>query len=289
MSFLPDGVLSHLQDVAERPDLTGTRYELLGEVGRGGMGVVYLVRDRVLDRQAALKLLDGEFVEGRIMAGMEHPGVVPVYDAGRLPDGRSFYVMRHVEGTRLDESRTLGLVDKLRIFERIVDAVGYAHSRGVIHRDLKPQNIMVGRFGEVFVMDWGVARVGGAAEPEGMVIGTPRYMAPEQATGRSHEATPAADIFSLGAILDGLIGPAAPRALRAIVAKATAGLPDDRYREAEDLNREIGRYLEGEAVEAHRETWPETLARFARRNRVLLILMAVYLAVKFGLYFLRRP
>ena len=170
MRWLPDGALDHLREVASEPDLAGTPYEILGTIGQGGMGTVYLARDRDLDREVALKVVqlppadteDTERMlrEARILAKLEHPGIVPVHDVGVLPDGRAWYVMKRVRGSRLDEhAPTLSLPDRLRAFERICEAVAFAHAHGVIHRDLKPENVMVGPFGEVLVLDWGVAKV----------------------------------------------------------------------------------------------------------------------------------
>src|SRR4029077_2474654 len=148
-------------------------------VGSGGMGTVYLAEDSALGRRVALKILDLPELrtelsvrllrEAHILARLETPGIVPVHDAGTLADGRVFYAMKFVEGKQLNQlvksmnhpsaSGADLLPDRLRIFQRICDAVGFAHARGVLHRDLKPENIMVGPFSEVLVMDWGVAKI----------------------------------------------------------------------------------------------------------------------------------
>jgi serine/threonine protein kinase len=170
MSGISDAALRHLQEIADLPDLAGTPYEILETIGRGGMGTVYLALDRRLDREVALKVVqlpgnaaedvDRLLREARVLARLEHPGIVPVHDAGLLPDGRAFYAMKRVRGSRLDEhARAVPLAERLRAFERICEAVAFAHAHGVIHRDLKPENVMVGSFGEVLVMDWGVAKV----------------------------------------------------------------------------------------------------------------------------------
>ena len=174
--------------------------------------------------------------EARVLARLEHPGIVPVHDVGTLADGRVFYTMKFVEGQRLDKfiEGVESVQDRLRLFLRICEAVAFAHARGVLHRDLKPANIMVGPFGEVLVMDWGLAKIlrGEAAsadrstDPEatilekskqpddpsdstkgsvitghGTVMGTPGYMSPEQARGEVEVLDARSDIFSLGALL----------------------------------------------------------------------------------------
>jgi serine/threonine protein kinase len=169
MSGLSDAALRHLREVSDQPDLSGTPYEVVETLGRGGMGTVYLAHDSRLDREVALKVvqlpegtgdLDRLLLEARVLARLEHPGIVPVHDAGHLPGGQAFYAMKHVRGYGLDEyARTVPLPERLRAFERICEAVAFAHAHGVIHRDLKPENVMVGPFGEVLVMDWGVAKV----------------------------------------------------------------------------------------------------------------------------------
>jgi serine/threonine protein kinase len=255
-----DRMLDHLRRVTEAPDLSGTRYEVVDEIGRGGMGIVYRARDTQLDRLVALKVIEaGPVDEARTLARLEHPGLVPVYDSGVLPDGRVFYAMRLVTGQRLDQYSG-SLAARLRVFEKICEAVAFAHDRGVVHCDLKPANIMTGAFGEVFVMDWGVANV--------TTAGTPRYRAPEGAS----------DIFALGRILEDL-GPL-PRPLAAVAARASAEVVAERYASVGELAAEVGRFLEGLPVEAYREGPVEAAVRFARRNSVLLLLLGTYLVVK---------
>ena len=171
MPWLSDNLLHHLQTVADLPDLGETKYRLLEKFSRGGMGTIYLAEDTQLQRKVALKVLhtpdaSGELSarmlrEARVIAQLEHPSIVPVHDVGELPDGRVFYVMKFVQGRRLDQYAQAenALPDRLRIFQKVCEAVAFAHANGVIHRDLKPENIMVGAFGEVLVMDWGLAKI----------------------------------------------------------------------------------------------------------------------------------
>lgn len=171
MKFLSDKTIERLRAGGDSPDLAGTRYRLLELVARGGMGVVYAAEDEKLERRVALKVLDlpdnsGELAkrlarEARVLARLEHPGIVPVHDVGTLSDGRVFYTMKFVEGERLDKyiAAVNSPPDRLRLFLRICDAVAFAHAKDVLHRDLKPANIMIGSFGEVLVVDWGLAKV----------------------------------------------------------------------------------------------------------------------------------
>jgi len=160
--MISEPALDRLSAMFRGPDVSGTRYEIISVLGRGGMGVVYLARDTVLDREVALKIVErpaGDANEARILARLEHPGIVPVHDFGELPDGRLFYAMKRVRGDRLDRWMAAGhdLAERLGVFLRVCDAVAFAHANSVIHRDLKPENVMVGEFGEVLVLDWGIA------------------------------------------------------------------------------------------------------------------------------------
>jgi serine/threonine protein kinase len=308
--MLTDRSLRRLAEVANLPDLSGSRYTLKEEIGRGGMAAVYRARDESLGRDVAIKVssapgsradLDGRMrTEARVLAALEHPGVVPVHDAGILPDGRAFYVMKLVEGVLLSELARGGsmLDERVRILERVCETMAFAHARGIVHRDLKPDNVMVGGFGEVLVMDWGVARVpGGAAEP-GAVLGTPGYMAPEQAAGRSGEADERADVFALGAVLFALltgVEPPAdpdaaraalagrrelPRRLRAVGVKALAADPAARYADAGEMAADLARFRAGRPVVARPETWLERAGRAAWAYRAALGLVLAYLAMR---------
>ena len=277
MKYLPDEAVERLRRVADIPDLTGTRYRLIAEIGRGGMGAVYKAEDTVLGRMVALKVADhadDARGEAHIMAALEHPGIVPVHDAGTLADGRAFYAMKLVEGAPLSTYRAT-LAERLRLFQKICEAVAFAHSRGVVHGDLKPDNIMIGAFGEALVMDWGVAAIARC----GIVAGTRGYMSPEQAAGSRVEAP--TDIYALGAILRDLSRNEETRpALFSIIEKAMAERPDARYASAIGMRDDVARYVDGERVHAHRETLTERAARLFLRYRVWILLVGAYLVMR---------
>jgi serine/threonine protein kinase len=299
---ISEPAIDRLAAMFRTPDLTGTRYEIISTLGRGGMGVVYLARDTALDREVALKIFDrppGEANEARIIARLEHPGIVPVHDFGELPDGRLFYAMKRVRGDRLDRWMTAGrdIGDRLAVFLRVCEAVAFAHAHGVVHRDLKPENVMVGEFGEVLVLDWGVAVTGASADggwrpsagsgrPEALqgriadsasIVGTPEYMAPEQARGDA-VVDQRADVFALGAMLAGIGRGVAP--VVAIARKAQSADAAQRYQSVPALAADVNRYLAGRAVEAHREPFIDRLARVARRHRLPILLVLTYLVVR---------
>ncbi len=233
----------------EMPEVRPDRYQLFGEIARGGMGAVLKGRDVDLGRDLAVKVLleshrekpdlVKRFVEEAQIGGqLQHPGIVPVYELGSFADHRPYFTMKLVKGRTLAElldarsSPADDLPRFLSLFESVAQTMAYAHARGVIHRDLKPSNVMVGSFGEVQVMDWGLAKVlprGGAADDltaprrerelpasvirtarsgsdadaseAGSVLGTPGYMAPEQARGEIGDLDERADVFGLGSIL----------------------------------------------------------------------------------------
>jgi serine/threonine-protein kinase len=228
------------------PPTLPDRYQDRGIIARGGYGEVRRVFDRDVERQVAMKLLALEHLdstivrarfdhEARVTATLEHPGIIPVHDRGELTDGRPWFTMKEVRGQTLDAviasvhtassaagwAATEGGWTMRRLvetFARIAETVGYAHSRGIVHRDLKPKNLMVGAFGEVLVMDWGIAQTGRVADiaqdvaaipsipPEletsiGEVFGTLAYMSPEQARGEVRDIGTSSDVFSLGLVL----------------------------------------------------------------------------------------
>ncbi len=258
------------------------RYERGVELGRGGMGQVLSVRDANLDRNVALKRLlrdDGGGArlarEARITARLEHPGIVPVYSAGRDADGAIYYTMRLVRGRSLREA-IVGAEDLeglLGLVRHVLDAcraIAYAHSVEVLHRDIKPSNIMIGEFGETLVVDWGVART--FSEPDGGVVGTAGFMSPEQAGGR---ASVASDVYSLGEVLRATTMGADNPELAAIVSRATAPDPEARYPDAMAMADELERWFSGRRVVAHSYSAGELLGRLVRAWRVPLLVTAV--------------
>jgi serine/threonine protein kinase len=318
MRSLPDAVIGHLKEAVAGPDFSATKYEPIGEIGRGGMGTVYAARDTQLGRTVALKVLnildaDGHATarmaeEAHILARLEHPGIVPIHDLGTLPDGRIFYAMKFVEGARLDRyARTdFPLAERLRVFLRICETTAFAHSQGVIHRDLKPENIMVGQFGEVLVLDWGVAKITGVTREfpragnggrgdtaPGAAIGTPGYMAPEQASGAAEPVDARSDIYSLGRTLAALLDPVSgsgqiPKRLQAIWRKASSPDRAMRYATVLELAADIERFQSGEPVGAYRENLAERLGRLFARHETIVLLVAAYLVMRILLFFFTR-
>ena len=217
------------------PELPG-RYSPGEVLGEGAFGKVVLVRDEHLGRSVARKTLSvggaaaARFLrEARVTAQLEHPGIVSVHELGRGADGSLYYTMRAVRGRTLSAAIAAApdLAARLRLVDHVIaaaNAIAYAHSRGVIHRDLKPGNVMIGPFGETVVLDWGLARVGDEPEPAGddpirpgrsaaetqagVALGTPAYMSPEQARGEAVDAR--TDVWALGAMLHEVITGAAP-------------------------------------------------------------------------------
>jgi len=316
------------------------RYVLREELARGAMGRIVRAWDEELRREVALKVQTGPggdtrlqrrfLEEAQITAQLDHPGIVPVHELGLFADGRPFFAMQLVRGRDLGQilaavregrdgwtrTRVLG------VLLRVCEAMAFAHDRGVVHRDLKPANVMVGRFGEAFVMDWGLAHAASstpnvAAEPvvtlrgeivhedgdsplltrDGDVVGTPAYMAPEQAAGGDAAQQPAVDIYALGAILYHLLrgvmpyagqmrtaadvlaalraGPPAPLPddvppeLRAICERAMARAPVDRYPGMVELADDLRAFLEVRTVSAYATGPFAELRKWVARNRLL--------------------
>ena len=344
----PEGYVL-LTTKAYQPE-TRERYTLTRLHAEGGIGQVWLARDSDLSREVALKELkpdraghpeqwDRFLEEARLTSQLQHPGIVPVYELARHGDSQEpFYTMRFVKGQTLrnaiktyHERRAKKVAELmegralLEAFVGVCHAIAYAHSRGVIHRDLKPQNVVLGDYGEVIVLDWGLAKVidhpegtletppvvgGNQGQREdtmqGEVLGTPAYMAPEQAAGRIDLVGRSSDIYGLGAILFQIltdkppftgstteellqrvrsIAPPAPRdleaevppALQAVCLRALAKHPKDRYASAEELGNEIKRWLADEPVRAYREPVLVRAGRWARRHRTMVASAGVLL------------
>lgn len=228
---ISDHALNHLKNMITLENLSGQtieqRYQVIDKVGEGGMGEVYLVHDQKLQREAALKVIGHRNVSAEVverfvreikaMAALQHPNIIAVYDSGQLEDGRLFYTMKFVRGRNFadliyDQAPRERL---LEIFAKVCRGVAFAHAQGVIHRDLKPGNILVDETGEPYVMDWGLVKVlkamedstqlrkrdvqKGSATQTGIAMGTPHYMSPEQANGTRVDHL--SDVYALGAIL----------------------------------------------------------------------------------------
>jgi formylglycine-generating enzyme required for sulfatase activity len=327
--------------------VVGGRYRILDVIGHGGMGRVFRAFDVDLGRHVALKVADLEgflpfadaaqrrswierfLSEAQITAQLEHPSIVPVHDIGIDRAGQLYYTMKLVEGETLEEkirqwhAALAGGADfptseLLRIVNQACQAIAFAHERNVVHRDLKPSNVMVGRFGEVQVMDWGLAKLlasseRGPAEVSAMdrernrgrassrtlageVMGTPTHMAPEQARGDSAAIGRGADVFGLGALLHhGLhgvppnrAGDASPRdvapELDAICSKAMHPAPESRYPSAHALAADLKAFLDLRVVRVYEAGTFAELRKWVRRNRALTgALCAVALALAAGL------
>lgn len=270
---------------SELAPISEDRFQLLEEIAAGGMGSIIRTRDRLLNRDMAVKVLidgidqDAEIVqrfyeEAQINSQLQHPGIVPVYEVGRLKDSRPFFAMKLVKGQtlrKLLDQRSSPEINRSRvlgIFEQVCQTVAYAHSRNVIHRDLKPANIMVGAFGEVQVMDWGIAKIlrdephksppeaagspgqnvtkirtlyGREGENQsdtqcGIVVGSLAYMSPEQALGEKEAVDERTDVFALGAILCEILTGQAPyvgKSTKALFRLAARGQMDEALQRLE--------------------------------------------------------
>ncbi|WNB75578.1 protein kinase domain-containing protein [Methylomonas koyamae] len=349
-----------LGDAPEADNLFGGDYSLRGAVGAGGVGRVLLGFDQRIGREVAIKemldqaanedmALNARFLrEARITGRLEHPSIVPVYDLGVKQSGAPYYVMRLVRGDTLAKAlkecnneplAEHALSKRLALLDRLIDvceALAYAHSKGVVHRDIKPGNIVLGPFGETIVLDWGLAKVeneaetplptphqqGGDAELTqfGDILGTPAYMAPEQADPEFGPIDARSDVFALGCILYYLLNGrpplqgnadqimsqlvaaapmpdahnpklAAPAELIAICNKALSKRQSLRFKDAGALADELRAFRDGRLVNAYAYTRGELLRRFIARNKVALaasaavlvsILAGAGLAFKFG-------
>ena len=325
--------------VAREPAQSPGRYIVGPVVAAGAMGVIHSAREVHTGREVAMKQMKSgrdaaRFVqEAKITAHLEHPNIVPVHDVNPGSQGASYYTMKMVRGLTLEQllkkvtdgDAMYPLETLLTIFQKLCDAMAFAHSKGVIHRDLKPANIMLGEYGEVLVMDWGLAKAigdtgeilaavemegeqegGGALTISGTIMGTPQYMAPEQACGDHEFVNERSDVYALGAILyelltlkppvDGstihdvlrnviagkLVPPAErvgasalshlpggrmPNSLIAVAMKALSLSPDRRYSTVKELQAEVAAYQGGKATGAERAGLGRQLALLVGRNK----------------------
>jgi serine/threonine-protein kinase len=332
--------------------LTRDRYSLLHIHATGGIGRIWLARDAHIGRNVALKELRREHAgkpahgtrflrEAQITGQLEHPGIVPVYELSKRPGNQQpFYTMRFIQGQTLSAAArgyreqqrkgaaaALELRGLLNAFAAVCNAVSYAHARGVVHRDLKGDNVILGDFGEVIVLDWGLAKVLGRSEEkagvpvvvadadsacgqtlQGEIMGTPAFMAPEQAAGELDRVDQRSDVYGLGAILyevltgqapfsgnsayevlqivrekdpekPRVVCPDVPPALEAICVRALAKEPENRYPSARALGKDVQRWLADEPVDAYREPLPARLARWGRRHKTAVAATAAILLV----------
>jgi serine/threonine protein kinase len=305
---------NHARTASVAPPVTGTfgDYELLEEIGRGGMGVVYKARQISLNRIVALKMvLAGRLAEeddlqrfrteAEAAGRLQHPNIVAVHEWSEL-DGQHFFSMEYIEGTSLAQRLRAGPLPgrtAARYIRQVARAVHCAHQNGTLHRDLKPGNIMIDRCDEPHVTDFGLAKRLGQDSGQtrtGTVVGTPSYMAPEQAAGKTHELGPACDIYGLGAVLYELLTgrppfraetpvhtvmqvienePVPPRLLNpnvdvdleTICLKCLEKDPARRYASAEALATDLDRYLNGEAITARTSNIIGRLQRTLERSR----------------------
>ena len=365
---------NHLPGHPSQADNSGasqSHYDLYKTLGAGAMGEIWLAKDAGLRRRVAYKRMHAHIAqhqsamarflrEMQITAQLDHPNIVPVYECELNADGSLAYAMKLVKGKTLkdvlgakkaklekgqDPGPEYSLSRLLEYFLSVCDAMAFAHSKGVIHRDLKPVNLMIGEFGEVYVMDWGIARrIGGeldelhgedqddpdaTSEPEpsmdetqaGQILGTPRYMSPQQAAGKNDELDGRSDEFSLGLILFEILAlrPAfsaksalelvkkvlkveveplepytgdapIPRELKAIVAKALGRKPEQRYPGVAEMAADIRRWQQGLAVEASPDTPLQRVGRWISNHRQATlaaafgVLLLVLSAVSISVY-----
>jgi serine/threonine-protein kinase len=351
----PASALASSAGTIEESLVADSRFRVVRLHAKGGLGEVHLAHDEGLQRDVALKRLQPlhahrpesrrRFLrEAAITSHLEHPNIVPVHAVGADAQGQPFYAMRFVQGQTLLEAleefhaarprgpepaqRRLALRQLLSRFVAVCNTVAYAHSRGIIHRDIKPGNILLGKYGETLLLDWGLARRFARpdseppiAEPSaspvlareadtqpGDVLGTPAYMSPEQAGGRTNALGPASDVYSLGATLYALLTGAPPfqeshlgavldkvrrgdfppprrrqrdipRPLEAICLKAMARLPEQRYASALELAADLEHWLADEPVRAWREPWSLRARRWLNRHRTVMSTLAAMVLV----------
>ena len=312
-------------------------YELGLSVSEGSMADIYEAVDSGIGRRVAVKCLRTEHLENAamrerfseeaaIMGRLDHPGALAVHEAGRLPDGRDFYTMRMVQGRTLRElleardARSVGrdrrrMPELLDVFERVCETVAYAHAQGIIHRDVKPENVLVDEFGSVFVVDWGLAKElppdASCAEVQrtaaGVVMGTPGYMSPEQARGEATSTGCQTDVFALGVILYEILTGVRPfagrsgreailsvlyreaqdprlhnpwirRDLAAVCRRALEKDPQRRYASAKELTADVRAFREFRSVSAIRPRLRDRVTGLVQREPGRAALLSVVLS-----------
>ncbi len=290
------------------------KYELLSEIGRGGMGVVYKARHKELDRTVAIKMIlsshlassdqiERFYAEARAAARIQSPSIVGIHDVGQI-SGQHYFAMDYVDGPSLAQAVREGPVDletAARLVLVMARAVAELHAHGIIHRDLKPSNILLDKLGRPYVTDFGLAKMlgtDGRMTRTGAIVGTPGYMAPEQASGKNGAVTPLSDVYSLGAILyelltgrppflgetpldtlvqvlegepprPGRLRPGIPKPLESICLKCLERDPADRYSTASALVADLDHFLRGEQLDSQHVSHWDRLRRWARRRPAL--------------------
>jgi eukaryotic-like serine/threonine-protein kinase len=308
----------------EIPRTIHSDYELLEEIGRGGMGVVFRARQKSLNRIVALKVFSGGIFsdpagckrlleEAAVAARLRHPNMVTIHEAGEL-EGHAFYSMDYIAGRTLADVCGSGPVSPTRAagwLRKIASAIQYAHSQNVLHRDLKPSNVLLDHADEPRITDFGLAKVldsANTATLTGSIFGSPAYMPPEQAAGRVREIGPAADIYSLGALLYELLtgrppfqgpspqavieavktaepiaprrlNPGIPLDLETVTMKCLEKDPAQRYASAQELADDLGRFLEGNPIQARPVGALEKVWRWSRRHPLAALLAGVSLVL----------
>jgi serine/threonine-protein kinase len=310
-------------------------FELEEVIGRGGMGVVYKARQKELDRTVAVKMILDSYLaseehirrfheEAKAAARVEHSNIVHIHEVGRWND-QHYFVMEYIDGTSLAQKVAHGEIEPEQaafLVQRVARAVDHLHRQGIIHRDLKPSNILIDRDGEPHVTDFGLAKVfqhEGQSTATGVIVGTPSYMAPEQAAGKSDLLGPKSDVYSLGAILFEMLtgrppfqeerpldtvmkvlsgepplprslNHKVPRGLELVCLKCLARNPDDRYETAAALAGELGRYLKGEALEVRPPNLLQRIRRWGRREPALatrLGVLGIFFCVQWTNFFVK--